>query len=275
MAIRLNKLRPKWVDLLLQPHTEMRLALDQERAGFNLLVIFLSGIVAVHTWADIFDLGDTYATGKIMSTALVGGPLIGFLLISIGAFVLMVTGCLLDPTHKHGFEFKEYPVWLPLKKLLWRRIFGRKRLEKAFDHPALRWYKQGISWIRSALLFVKRNISGGRAAYVQLFSLLSRSTWPLVLVAVIIWLEFVYYDAAQFLSDFGGNRAAFSTAVQVGFLVVKIAAAGWFAYLWQPILAQGFRLDATRSWLGTGIALMTTLGLLIVLLSVVLGIPIQ
>lgn len=52
--------------------------------GISWLVVFLSGILLMQSWADLVNLGDRYPVGAILSGSLILGPLAGLILV-VGA----------------------------------------------------------------------------------------------------------------------------------------------------------------------------------------------
>jgi hypothetical protein len=257
--------RRRWWQFLSKPAKACQALYDHGPATFNLLVIFLGGIVMFQTWATAFHLGDDFVPGKIMTVTLILGPVAGLLIAIAGAMFAVNLGCLLDSSHNPSFKYRGYIPPFPMKNLLWKRIIGKEKLELAFQKTPLSIYGKAWSQFRSALDYLYRQLSGGRVSFGQLFSILSANMSVLVFVALGMVVELAMGDGSHFSSQGGGFDI---------WLLVKVLFVVWFFALWFPMLKVGFQLPVARAVLATIISAGLTLVVTLLLLIAIFKLPV-
>jgi hypothetical protein len=81
--------------MLLHPRQVFHTLLAQGNRDLSFFSMLLGGMVLCLTWADLFNLGRHYETGRIMSGALILGPVVGIVLfLLMSAFGLWLGGLL-------------------------------------------------------------------------------------------------------------------------------------------------------------------------------------
>ena len=261
--------RPVWWRILRQPQHTFSVMIEGGRGRFNLLVLLLAGIALFQIWADLFNLADHYPVGKIMGMSLILGPIAGLIFSILLATFGMYLGNLSDPNHKPSYTYQESNPPFPLRNLLWKKIFGKKRLNAAFHSPGLAWYKKTWSTLKSRRKWVLSNLSGGKASLDILFSGISAALTVLILANLFMWLELVFFDGAQFFSV-PPTENPFSLL----FLILKIGFLGWLLYLWWALLKQGFKLAFIPTLLITFISFVLALSFTIIILSFIFQLPV-
>ena len=260
--------RRQWWLFLIRPARACRTLFEQGRASFNLLVVFLGGIILFQLWATFFQMGDQFSIGKSMTVTLILGPLAGLLVAGFGAIFSASLGCLADPSHRPPYVYREVVPPFPLKNLLWRRIFGRKKLAEFFRKRPLNLYTRAWSLLRSGLNFLRRQLSGGKVNVGKIFSAISAFMTIFVALALLMVVELAFGDGSHFTS--AGSGTAMDSVV----LVLKAIVALWFFALWFPMIQEGFQLSVLRAILATTFSVVLTLTVTLLLMSMVFDLPV-
>lgn len=237
---------------------------DHGPATFNLLVIFLGGIVLFQAWASVFHLGDNFDTGKIMTATLILGPVSGLFVAIFGSMFSASLGCLMDKDHRPDFRYRDYIPPFPLKNLLWLRMIGREKLHNAFRKSPLNLYGRAWSWFRSALDYAYRHTTGGRVGFGQLFSVFSANMSVLLFLAIGMVVQLALGDGSHFAS----------ASSSIILLVVKLLFVAWFFALWYPMLKAGFHLSAGRAVAAAVVSAALTVLVTLVLLMAIFQLPV-
>lgn len=226
-----------WYKALIRPERKFGEIFKHGTGNFILLFMLMSGYALVHTWADLFNLGDYYIEGQIMSFAFVLGPFLGLFFTFATALFLMISGCLLDPDLKVKFQYIEVRPWIPFR-WVWIRIFGRQGYDTLWDRPGFKHVKMALSYIYSAFTYLIANVSGGKTPLTRLLTGLGWAQFPLFIVAVVLALAFTLFDAAQFSS--GADLSPLFLAI----LLYLIQFVGWaaFLYLCIALVRYSFKL---------------------------------
>lgn len=250
---------------MLRPQAAFRNLLAQpEKPRPRLLLVFLAGILLLQFTADLLNLGDAYPVGKIMALSLILGPLAGYLVVSLGALFLMNLGCLLDGEHQAAFKPLDRTPPLP-PRLLWVRIFGRKRIKEAFTSGFLRGYKRAWNRLLNAIVLLLRKVSFGRTSYARLLPCASHSAGPILLLALVTALEHIYWDESSF--------SASAPSLAQASLLLKGLLLAWFFLLWIPLVRVAFHLSWGQSILAGLSALLASLGLVLLVMKGIFAVP--
>lgn len=267
MSGRDNARQRRWWLFLIRPYRAFQELFARGPNRFNLLVIFLGGICLFQVWAAFFALGDDIEVGKIMTATLILGPLTGLLSCVLTALFCMNLGCLLDPEHRVGYEFRAYLPPFPLRHLLLHPLIGRKRTAQLLHHPVLAGYTRSWSVFRSYLRMLGRNLSGGKASFSALFSGASAALTILLFADLIMVIELAFFAPDHFTS-------APLVGIRTVFAGLKIVFIVWWLMLWAIKMRAAFQLPWPRTLLATLSALILTIFVVLQLLLQVFALPI-
>gem|GEM_PF-4538387 len=137
-------------------------------------------------------MGGAYSDGKIMAAALLLGPVLGVLIPILGAFLLLLI--LKVPFRQADGVFVPqtfYPP-LPLKRILLRPVFGRKRIRAWFKEGILRGYARGWNALANRLLRFSQLFSTGKINWTTTFGYLNQAFLPLVWAGVLKIVELAF-----------------------------------------------------------------------------------
>lgn len=243
--------------MLLRPSLAFRHLLTRDMVDLRFFSILLAGMVLVLVWADLFELGRYFETGRILSGALILGPVIGLLFFPLLGLLGMWLGNALDRTHHATFHSHLHFPPFPLKDLLWRKVLGMEGLRKLFSMPVLRQYMLAWAWCKAAGQWLAASVSGGRTPYNRLLGCITWATWPFYPLALFTWVM------GFMLGHPGFGRAEDASPLDGWSLAVKVALVLTFLYLWLQLLREGFALGWMRALIAgtvsTGLSMATVL----------------
>lgn len=250
---------------MLRPTKAFERLLRQEQAPRMLLLqIFLAGIILVQVYADLFDLGDAYPIGKVMSVSLVLGPLGGLLLAVFGALFIVNLGCLLDSGHVSTYAPRNWRAPLPVG-FLWRRIAGRQKVKAVLKNGWLKGYSHAWNKALNGISKVIHRIGYGRTGYSRVFKGVIRSSAPLLIAALVQLLEHIFVEDVTF-------TAAASSPIS---LVLKLALVAWMFVLWVPLARTAFQLSLGKAILTAASSSLLSIGLVLLVLHAIFAVPLQ
>lgn len=252
---------------MLRPGKEFEWLFHQsEKPRRRILQIFLAGIILLQFYADLFNMADTYPTGRVMSASLIMGPVAGLLLAVFGAFFMMALGCLLDSGHRSSHQQLNWTPPLPLR-FLWNRIFGRRKMKQVLEQGSLKPYHTAWNAVVNAFSRLAHRIGFGRSSYGQLFTATIRSTAPLILAAVVQLLEHIFADDSTF-------SASASSSSDIALLLKAIFIAYSF-FLWIPLVRTAFQLSWPKAILTAAISVILSIGLVLLTMNTIFAVPLQ
>ena len=261
----LSKLNLGGLSHSLRPSKEFARLFEQAEAPrMRLLQIFLAGIILVQWYADLFDMGDSYEVGKVMSLSLILGPVAGLLLAVFGALFMVNMGCLLDTGHVSKYRPRTFRPPLPLSFLV-RRIMGRKNLRAAMENGWLSGYARvwngALNWISKGV----HRIAFGKTPFTRLFVATIRCSAPLVIAGIVQLLEHIFTDATSFSASVGSPLP----------LLLKSLLVAWSFALWVPLLRTAFQLSWVKALIGAVVSILLSTGLVLLILQAIFAVPLQ
>lgn len=252
--------------ILWKPQMRLRELLVEGHSRIRLLLIFLGGILLIQFWADIMNLGDNHPIGKIMSVSLLLGPILGLLLILAATFWLMLLGNWMDTSSSFTFRKPWINPPIPLRWLLWNRIFGYKKVNQALETGWLRPYKKAWSAFWGMFAWIGQRLGSGKWSYGRVMVALVRTFSPMLLAGILFWFELAYFDGLQL------TTVAEVPGVWILTGTLKTLLIAWSFCLWYPLVKEAFSLTGIKA---IGVAAAGCLGasVLVFGLLYLLGVP--
>jgi hypothetical protein len=227
--------------MLLRPSATFKALIGEGNEDVALFPMILAGVMGLHLWADVFDLGRQYETGRILSGGLILGPVIGVLWLCLLGLLGLWLGNLMDSRHTSSFQLHVLIPPFPLKNMLWVKVFGADGIRRLFSKPVLKQYLQAWSWVNAAIIRAKDAVSGGELRYPVLLGGISRLAGLFLPLTVVVWV------AANLLSQNGFGRAEEILPFDGWFLALKALVFLAFGYSWLRMLMAGFQLNLWRT----------------------------
>lgn len=239
---------------------------EGHRHDVAILPMIGAGAMGLLFWADLFDLGRFYETGRIFSGGLILGPLIGIAWLALMSLSGLWLGNLLDRRHRSHFQYRILIPPFPLKNLLWVKVLGVERLRRLFSLPVLRHCLQAWSWSRAAWTQAVGAVSGGEVSFALIFSSLVRLARIFLPMLAMVWLS------ANLASQNGFGAEGEGSSLDGPMLALKGLFFIVFVFFWLQFLRAAFQLDWPRT-LFVGLAsVAASLALVLWLLSFLTGI---
>lgn len=278
MAAPQSRTQITWFNTLLRPQQELKKVVTEGAGISSFFFSLLSGIVLVHFVSDVRNLGDQYATGQLMSVALVLGPVTGLLFAAVFSFCLMASGCLLDSSHQAKFQLRPAdPSWFFWLLLLWPRwsiafplalvLFLVFRFFELWDKPGLSTVKALWSAVKSRIDYYLSFISGGRTGWGRLHESTGAAMVSIGLIAFVLAIEFRWIEGMQFTSAHAQTSGFPAIATRWLLPALQWALLGWYLYSMVRVQEFAFRLSVQKALLGTLLSFAISFALFFLLLN--------
>ncbi len=229
----LRRLFASWargLDLMVRPKTGFQRVLDRDTVRVHSLKLMLFGTLLVQLAGEWLGVTSEFPMGRVMSGALILGPLVGILLIWLTAVAVRAMASLLRPELVVVPAERTFRVPLPFRRLLWNRIFGRNAIRLALSRGRLQGYQRFWNRFRNRLARTWAHVSGGPPLR-RLMGAAAQTTNPLLLLAVVRLIELIVVDKNE-------------PSLALPFFLIEALLLLWFLGLWVPLVLVYYRLKA-------------------------------